>query len=127
MHFTSINSTKPRKNPWKFHEKILRIGGAGNWGFFESAILIFFFAKKNLLLHLNENKQPIHMRYHLSLHFRILEKTSSELICTRLYLSFPNVFFVGRIMYEYRASKHCLMILTQYWYHNLLLGLDNEG
>ena len=54
-------------------------------------------------------------------------KTLSWENCLLRYLSFPNVFFVGRIMYEYRASKHCLMILTQYWYHNLLLGLDNEG
>ena len=41
MPFTSINPTNPRTNPWKFHEKILRIGGAGKWGFFEAAILNF--------------------------------------------------------------------------------------
>ena len=41
MPFSSINSTSPRTNPWKFHEKILRIGGAGKWGFFEAAILNF--------------------------------------------------------------------------------------
>ena len=41
MPFASINSTNPRTNPWKFHEKILRIGGAGKWGFFEAAILNF--------------------------------------------------------------------------------------
>ena len=29
----------PRTDPWEFHEKILRIGGAGKWGFFEAAIL----------------------------------------------------------------------------------------
>ena len=46
MPFASINSTNPRTNPWNFHEKILRIGGAGKWGFFESAILKFFFQKK---------------------------------------------------------------------------------
>ena len=39
--FASINSTNPRTNPWNFHEKILRIGGAGKWGFFEAAILNF--------------------------------------------------------------------------------------
>ena len=46
----------------------------------------FFFQKK--LLHLNAKKQSIHMRYHLFLQygsFRIMEKTSSELICTWLY------------------------------------------
>ena len=41
MPFASINSTNPRTNPWNFHEKILRIGGAGKWGFFEAAILNF--------------------------------------------------------------------------------------
>ena len=28
-------------DPWNFHEKILRIGGAGKWDFFEAAILNF--------------------------------------------------------------------------------------
>ena len=41
MPFASINSTNPRTNPWEFHEKILRIGGAGKWVFFEAAILNF--------------------------------------------------------------------------------------
>ena len=41
MPFASINSTNPRNNPWNFHEKILRIGGAGKWDFFEAAILNF--------------------------------------------------------------------------------------
>ena len=41
MPFASINPTNPRTNPWNFHEKILRIGGAGKWGFFEAAILNF--------------------------------------------------------------------------------------
>ena len=39
--FVSINPTNPRTNPWNFHEKILRIGGAGKRGFFEAAILNF--------------------------------------------------------------------------------------
>ena len=37
----SIKPTNQRTNPSKFHEKILRIGGAGKWGFFEAAILNF--------------------------------------------------------------------------------------
>ena len=41
MPFASINSTNPRTNPWNFHEKMLRIGRAGKWGFFEAAILNF--------------------------------------------------------------------------------------
>ena len=43
MPFASINSTNPRTNPWNFQKKILRIGGAGKWVFFEAAILNFFF------------------------------------------------------------------------------------
>ena len=42
MPFALIISTNPRNHPWEFHEKILRIGGAGKWGFFEAAILKFF-------------------------------------------------------------------------------------
>ena len=41
MPFASINPTNIRTNLWKFHGKILRIGGAGKWGFFEAAILTF--------------------------------------------------------------------------------------
>ena len=41
MPFASINPTNPRTNPWNFHEKIFRIGGAGKWVFFEVAILNF--------------------------------------------------------------------------------------
>ena len=58
--------------------------------FFRRPFWIFFIKKKKKLHHLNVNKQPVHMRYHLFLHyewfFRILEKTSSKLICTRLYI-----------------------------------------
>ena len=90
--FASINPTNPRTTPWKFHEKILRIGRAGKWGFFEAAILNFlsrpfwiFF-----LLHLCEKSSP----FIWSIIFfctmdgfsRILEKKLSELLCTRLYI-----------------------------------------
>ena len=40
-----------------------------------------------MFLNPNENQLGFHMRYHLFLHygfFRIWEKTSSELLCTRL-------------------------------------------
>ena len=40
-HQSILLSTNPRTNLWKFHEKILRIGWAGKWGFFEAAILNF--------------------------------------------------------------------------------------
>ena len=44
MPFASINPTNPRTDPWNFHKKILRIDRVEKWPFFESAILIFFFA-----------------------------------------------------------------------------------
>ena len=51
--------------------------------------MIFFFQKKNL--HLIKKTKGFHMRYNFFFctmdgFFRILEKTSSELICTRLQL-----------------------------------------
>ena len=68
--FASINSTNPRTNPWKFHEKILRIGGAGKCVFFEATILNFlsqpfwfFFASSQW------KTQPVNMRYHFFLHY----------------------------------------------------------
>ena len=85
----SINPTNPRTNPWKFLEKILRIGGAGKWGFFEAAILNFlgrpfwFF-----LLHLCKKSNPfiwgIIFFCTMDSFSRILEKKLSELLCTRL-------------------------------------------
>ena len=57
MPFASINSTNPRTNLWNFREKILRIGDFEKRCFFESAILNFFFRKKNFfLLFSHENK-----------------------------------------------------------------------
>ena len=82
--FASINPTNPRTNPWNFHEKILRIGGAGKWGFFESAILNFL--KKNYASYLNENNQPVHMRYHLFLHYGwFLQNLGKDFIRTNMH------------------------------------------
>ena len=47
MPFALINPTNPRTDPWNFHKKILRIGDFEKCTFFESAILNFFFRKKN--------------------------------------------------------------------------------
>ena len=92
MPFASINSTIPRTNPWEFHEKILRIGGAGKWGFFEAAILNFlsrpfwFF----FLLHLCEKSSPFIWGKKnfctMDGFSRILEKKFCHLLCTRLYI-----------------------------------------
>ena len=93
MPFASINFTNPRTNPWKFHEKILRIGGAGKWDFFEAAILNFLSRPFWILFFASYQwkTQPIYMRYHFFCTMdgfsRILEKKLSELLCTRLYIS----------------------------------------
>ena len=92
MPFASINSTNPRTNPWNFHEKILRIGGAGKWGFFESAILNFFFQDIFFFCFISmKTSSPfiwgIIYFCNMDGFFRILEKTSFQLICTRLLLS----------------------------------------
>ena len=88
MPFASINSTNPRTNPWKFHEKILRIGGAGKrrrpfWIFWVGHFDFF-------LLHFSEKRSPfiwgIIFFCTMDGLSRILEKKLSELLCTRLYL-----------------------------------------
>ena len=71
MPFASINSTYPRTNPWNFHKKILRIGGAGKWPFFRQPFWFFFLIKKQTnLLHLIEKTKGFHMRYHFFLYYR---------------------------------------------------------
>ena len=95
--FASINPTNPRTNPWKFHEKILRIGGAGKWVFFwgghfeflSRPFWIFF------LLHFIEKCSPflwgIIFFCTMDGFSRILEKKLSELLCTRLYPTFAKL------------------------------------
>ena len=108
MPFTSINPTNPRTDPWNFHEKILRIGGAGKWGFFEAAILNFlsrpfwiFF-----LLHLCEKSSHfiwgIIFFCTMDSFSRILEKKLSELLCTRLY------------MFNFSINSHNNVVFTIY-------------
>jgi hypothetical protein len=71
MPFASINSTNPRTNLYKFHIKIVRIGGAGKLCFFETAFLnflsqpfwFFFYAPSQW------KKKPVYMRYHFFLHY----------------------------------------------------------
>ena len=45
---SNVNTKNPRTNPWNFWKKNLRTGGFENLSFFESAILNFFFQKKNI-------------------------------------------------------------------------------
>ena len=46
----------------------------------------FFFEKKCFLLHLNENKQPVHMRYHLFLQYGwFLQNLGKDFIRTNMH------------------------------------------
>ena len=46
----------------------------------------FFFQKKKKMLHLNENKQPVHMRYHLFLHYGwFLQNLGKDFIRTNMH------------------------------------------
>ena len=62
-----------------------------NWrswkmAFFQAAILDFFF--KFFLHHLNENKQPIHMRYHLFLHYGwFLQNLGKYFVQTNMHMT----------------------------------------
>ena len=81
--FASIYPTHPRTNPWNFHEKILRIGGAGKWHFF--GFWLLGFSKKNFPMKISlVFIWGIIYFCTMDGFFRILKKTSSELICTRL-------------------------------------------
>ena len=91
MPFASINSTNPRTNPWKFHEKKIENCRSWKMSFFLSQPFWFFFqnffSKKDFfLLHLNENKQPVHMRYHFFLHYGwFLQNLGKNLIRTNMH------------------------------------------
>ena len=68
----------------KISWKILRIGGAGKWGFFEAAILNFF-----CFISVKNGSPFIWVVFFfctLDGFSRIWEKKLSELLCTRLYL-----------------------------------------
>ena len=85
MPFPSINSINPKTNPWNFHEKILRIGGAGKWPFLGGHFDFFFKKKKlkkNCIISMKTSSPFISgIIYFCNMDgfFRILEKTSSEL------------------------------------------------
>ena len=70
----------------RFHEKILRIGGAKKWAFFQLVILIFFF-KKNLFFVLFQWKNlGFHMRYHFFLHYGwSLQNLGKEAVWTNMH------------------------------------------
>ena len=88
MPFASINSTNPRTNPWNFHKNYWEFRGL-EYGFFLSWPFWILFVKRDICFISMKTSSPFiwDITYFCTMHgfFRILEKTSSELICTRLY------------------------------------------
>ena len=83
-----------------FDEKILRIGGAGKWGFLSRPFWISKWPTQNFfLLLLNKNKQLLHMRYHLFLKYGwFSQNLGKEAVWTNMHTtviqaSFQMVFY----------------------------------
>ena len=89
MPFASINSTKPRTNPWNFHKKYWELAELENEVFLSRPLWNFFFKKIFFCFISIKTSSPFiwGIIYFCTMDgfFRILEKTSSELKCTRLY------------------------------------------
>ena len=123
MH-QSTQSTNPRTNPSKFHEKILRIGGAGKWGFYEAASLNFlsrpfwfFFASSQW------KKQPVYMRYNFYLHFGwFFQNLGKEVVRTFMHTTvsckwigtpFPSIYYELTIKL---AIRYHHVLYHRIWY-----------
>ena len=116
MPFASISSTNPRTNPWNFHEKILRIGGAGKWGFFESAILIFFFQDFFFCFISMKTSSP----YHLFLqHGWFLQNLGKDLIRTNMHTTVNGNMY---LLWSFKSNDtiyiyiYCYVLIKNYWY-----------
>ena len=118
MPFSSINSTNPRTNPLKFswkHEKILRIGGAGKWGFLSWPFWFSFFKKRRILLHLNRNKQPVDMRYQLFLHYVwFLQNLGKDFIPTNMHTTVDVLLMYDIIHSSAHSSISCCLTVVIY-------------
>ena len=73
--------------------------------FFESAILILLL----ILLYLNENKQPVHMRYHLFLRYGwFLQNHGKEFIRTNMHTTVGGLDFVLILLYKYISNLYTI-------------------
>ena len=82
--------------------------------FFESAILNFFFKKNFFLLHLNENKQPVHMRYHLFLHYGwFLQNLGKDFIQTNMHTTVQNFYFLKTFLGKLKMVRQFDCLETQ--------------
>ena len=87
----------PRTNPWNFHKKILIYGWAGKWGFLSRPFWIFwgghfeFFFASSLW-----KKQPIHIRYHLFLHYGwFFQNLGKEAVRTFMHTTVPTYVYTA--------------------------------
>ena len=78
-----------------FTKKYWELAELENDLFFRRPFWIFFFKKKKKLHHLNENKQPVHMRYHLFLHYEwFLQNLGKDFIRTNMHTTVTVAYFV---------------------------------
>ena len=124
MPFAIINPTNPTTDPKNFQKKILRIGDFEKHDFFASAILNFFFKKKNL--HLNENKQPVHMRYHLFLQYGwFLQNLGKYFIPTNMHTTvhlWSSDTFISLLYYLIYERKKPNMTTLVFIYYFIIIG-----
>ena len=91
MPFASINSSSPRTNPWNFQEKILRIGRAGEWDFYEAAILNFHFSKNQWFLQ-NLGKEAVRTNKQMTVSvWKLFVSKLTDLYTVLQNCSHPNV------------------------------------
>ena len=75
----------------------------------------FFFQKNFFLLHLNENKQPVHMRYHLFLQYRwFLQNLGKDFIQTNMH---TTAFNIGWLLSKVQAPWVSELMLLGVWFN----------
>ena len=122
MSFSSSVNSHPRTNPWKFCEKIFRIGRARKWHFFcllllgFSISLFLFFPMKISLAFI----RGIIYFCTSDGFFRILYKTWFELKCTRLYFSLDTQTWNSNLKWTLLQVLWCLHVSLMLTYHDYL-------
>ena len=114
MPFTLLNSTNRRTNLSNFHEKTLRIGGAGKWGFFRVGhYLIFFFQKRKsffCFISMKTSSPFISGTYNLFLHYGwFLQNLGKDFIRTNMHTTVPFQIMQRSPWKEENASINYLL------------------
>ena len=122
MSFSSSVNSHPRTNPWKFCEKIFRIGRARKWHFFVSCYWVFQY-----LCFCFSQWKSAWLSYEVSfisalvmVFFRILYKTWFELKCTRLYFSLDTQTWNSNLKWTLLQVLWCLHVSLMLTYHDYL-------